>query len=279
MHEDTKTHFLINLKKFANGLNDKISQDGEWTIKGFIDVFENIYPISSDTKIISKILEIHLLPYFLAFGDRIGFDIELATCQNWYPDLTFISKKDKKIKFAVDLKTTYRDEKYPEFCNGFTLGSHGEYFINRTSSKNIQYPYNEYSGHFCLGIIYQRENLPNLDELKTYKLNQLNLIKSAIKNFIFFAEEKWKIASDKGGSGNTTNIGSIQKISDIINGNGVFAKAGEEIFDDYWSNFGKLQIIDKNGKRKNLTSLIEYLEYRNLPLNLYNKKVGKKGGN
>ena len=114
--------------------------------------------------------------------------------------------------------------------------------------------------------------MPNLNELKTYKLNQLNLIKSAIKNFIFFAEEKWKIASDKGGSGNTANIGSIQKISDIINGNGVFAKAGEEIFDDYWSNFGKLQIIDKNGKRKNLTSLIEYLEYRNLPLNLYNKK-------
>ena len=274
-----KKAFLMKLKEFVADLSDKISQDGEWTIKGFIDVFENIYPISSDTKIISKILEIHLLPHFLAFGDKIGFDIELATCQNWYPDLTFISKKDKKIKFAVDLKTTYRDEKYPEFCNGFTLGSHGEYFINRTSSKNIQYPYNEYSGHFCLGIIYQRENLPNLDELKTYKLNQLNLIKSAIKNFIFFAEEKWKIASDKGGSGNTANIGSIQKISDIINGNGVFAKAGEEIFDDYWSNFGKLQIIDKNGKRKNLTSLIEYLEYRNLPLNLYNKKVGKKGGN
>lgn len=53
-----------------------------------------------------------------------------------------------------------------------------------------------------------------------------------IKDFTCFAEEKWKIASDKGGSGNTANIGSIKSIEDLISGNGVFAKAGEEIFDD-----------------------------------------------
>ncbi|WP_441696573.1 type II restriction endonuclease [Helicobacter pylori] len=41
-------------------------------------------------------------------------------------------------------------------------------------------------------------------------------ITSVIKDFIFFAEEKWKIASDKGGSGNMANIGSIQYIDDII---------------------------------------------------------------
>ena len=43
-----------------------------------------------------------------------------------------------------------------------------------------------------------------------------------IRQILFFAEEKWKIASDKRGSGNTANIGSIQRISDIITGNGVF---------------------------------------------------------
>ncbi len=32
--------------------------------------------------------------------------------------------------FAVDFKTTYRLANNPEYCNGFTLGSHGEYFIN-----------------------------------------------------------------------------------------------------------------------------------------------------
>ena len=71
-----------------------------------------------------QILELHLFPQFLAFAEQTGYDIELATYQNYYPDLTFISKTDPSIKFAVDLKTTYREENHPDFCNGFTLGSH-----------------------------------------------------------------------------------------------------------------------------------------------------------
>ena len=64
-------------------------------------------------------------------------------------------------------------------------------------------------------------------------MEDVETIPATIKNFLFFAEEKWKIADDKSGSGNTANIGSIKNISDILSGNGVFAKAGEEFFDDY----------------------------------------------
>ena len=163
-NESAKAYFASELKKFASTLGDYISKDGEWTIRGFIDIFKNIYTISSDTKIVSKVLELHLFPHFLSFAEAIGYDIELATYQNWYPDLTFISKKNPEIKFAVDLKTTYRDEEYPGFCNGFTLGSHGEYFTERNSTKNIQYPYDAYSGHFCLGIIYSRAQLDKNNE-------------------------------------------------------------------------------------------------------------------
>ena len=143
------------------------------------------------------------------------------------------------------MKTTYRNEEKPEFCNGFTLGSHGEYFVDRTSTKNIQYPYDEYLGHFCLGIIYSRGDISKSEEMKIYNLNNLESMPTIIKDFIFFAEEKWKIASDKGGSGNTANIGSIQRIEDILKGNGVFVKAGEKYFDDYWANYGKIQVKDK----------------------------------
>ena len=241
----------------------------------YSNIFKNIYTISSDTKIVSKILELHLFPHFLTFAERIGYDIELATCQNWYPDLTFVSKKNPHIKFAVDLKTTYRDEEYPSFCNGFTLGSHGEYFVERTSTKNIQHPYDEYSGHFCLGIIYSRSVLDKNEELHVYSIDEIETIPAVIKDFLFFAEEKWKIASDKGGSGNTANIGSIQKIDDILSGNGVFAKAGEELFDDYWANFGKMEVL-VNGKRKKLSSFDEYLKYRGLPDELNNPKAPKR---
>lgn len=269
--DEEKANFLKKLKEFASNLGIYIAVNDEWTIRGFIDIFKNIYTISSDTKIISKILELHIFPVFINFAEQNGFDIELATYQNWYPDLTFISKENTKIKFAVDLKTTYRNEKKPEYCNGFTLGSHGEYFIDRNSTKNIQYPYNDYLGHFCLGIIYSRTLLEKNVETKIYNLKNLNEITPVIKNFTFFAEEKWKIASDKGGSGNTANIGSIQKIDDILNGNGVFAKAGEEYFDDYWANFGKMQVPDDNGKYKKLSSFDEYLKYRGLPETLNNK--------
>ncbi len=274
-YEREKALFAKELKEFAATLGNYIAKDDEWTIRGFIDIFKNIYTISNDTKIISKILELHLFPHFLVFAEKMGYNVELATYQNWYPDLTFIAKANPKIKFAVDLKTTYRDEKYPEFCNGFTLGSHGEYFIDRTSTKNIQYPYDEYIGHFCLDIIYSRSIIDKSEETRIYTIGEIEKIPTVIKDFLFFAEEKWKIASDKGGSGNTANIGSIQKIDDILSGNGVFAKAGEELFDDYWANFGKMEILI-GGKRKKLSSFGEYLEYRGLPKELNNPKVTKR---
>lgn len=270
-----KEVFANQLKCFASTLGERISRDDEWTIRGFIDIFKNIYTISTDTKIVSKILELHLFPHFLSFAEKIGYDIELARYQNWYPDLTFVSKNNSSIKFAVDLKTTYRDEEHPGFCNGFTLGSHGEYFVDRCSTKNIQYPYGEYSGHFCLGIIYSRVELDKNEEMHIYSVEEVDSIPAVISNFVFFAEEKWRIASDKGGSGNTANIGSIQNIDDILNGNGVFAKAGEELFDDYWANFGKLEILSK-GKRKKLSSFADYLRYRRLPMELNNPKSAKR---
>ena len=106
-------------------------------------------------------------------------------------------------------------------------------------------------------------------------MDELTYIPSVLRDFLFFAEEKWKIASDKSGSGNTANIGSIQRIEDIQNGNGVFAKAGEELFDDYWMNYGKIHMTIE-GKTKKITSFAEYLVFRHLPANLNNPKAPKR---
>lgn len=272
-HEQEKKRFAQHLKRFAASLPGLVTSDGMWTIRGFIDISGGIHPISSDTKAISKILELHLFPYFLSFAEEIGYDIELADRQNWYPDLTFIKRNDPGTKFAVDLKTTYRDEEHPGFCNGFTLGSHGEYFINRRSTKNIQYPYDDYDGHFCLGVIYTRGTAAKDEETKIYTAADVRQIPAVIRDLTFFAEEKWRIASDKGGSGNTANIGSIQKIDDILSGNGVFARAGEALFDDYWKNFGRLEVPSPRGGSKKLSSFSEYLLKKGLPENLNNPKA------
>jgi hypothetical protein len=238
------------------------TDDGQWTVKGFIDVFRNVYTISSDTKIVSKILEIHLFPQILAFAQANGYKIVLAEHQNYYPDISFVKSDDESIKFAVDFKTTYRNPQKPHLCNGFTLGSHGKYFVDRTSRKNIQFPYSSYSGHFCLGIIYDRADGASIDETKMCRVDELKSIASVVKNLEFFVAEKWRIASDKGGSGNTANIGSIKNIADIVNGRGMFLHLGESWFDDYWMNYGKSVVPDGAGGTNTITDLTSFVEYK-----------------
>ena len=76
-----------------------------------------------------------------------------------------------------------------------------------------------------------------IDERRIYELAGLNNIQSVAHDFVFLLHEKWKLAADRPGSGNTKNIGSVNQIDDLVNGNGVFASAGEHIFDDYWMNY------------------------------------------
>lgn len=156
----TKASFKAALKKFAQELQPAVTtEDGQWAIKGFLDVFKNVYTITADTKIVSKILEIHLFPVLLEFAAKNDYLVVLTDHQNWYPDFSFVQKDNLAIRFAVDLKTTYRHPRRADYVNGFTLGSHGEYFQDRTSTKNIKFPYDSYFGHFCLGLIYSRTDL------------------------------------------------------------------------------------------------------------------------
>ncbi|OGR56915.1 MAG: hypothetical protein A3I11_03160 [Elusimicrobia bacterium RIFCSPLOWO2_02_FULL_39_32] len=104
-----KGQFKQYLKNFVDSLVEHVSSnDQQWTIKGFIDIYKNIYSISSDTKILSKILEIHLFPKILEFAQKYSFNIVLADHQNYYPDISFVFKDDERIKFALDIKTSYR---------------------------------------------------------------------------------------------------------------------------------------------------------------------------
>ncbi|MDR0913365.1 MAG: hypothetical protein LBM96_12330 [Methanobrevibacter sp.] len=229
----SKELFRKNLLSYFSEFKKAIATDkDEWTVKGFIDVYKNIYTISLDTKVVSKIIELLLFPIIAEFASKHDYDIILAQHQNHYPDITFINENNEKI--AVDIKTTY--VKTDTMVNKFTLGTFTGYFRDRNNSKNITYPYNDYSAHYVLGIIYHR-NEEIIDENKKYSLDELENIVSVIKNFDFILQEKWKIASDKPGSGNTKNIGSITNIEDLKNGDGTFSKLGEEVFNDYWSNF------------------------------------------
>ena len=202
---------------------------GDWIVKGFIDVFRNVYTISGDTKVVSKLLELMLFPYFVAFAEKHGMRLVLSREQNHYPDLTFVSQNGSK--FAVDLKSTYRASETG--VNSMTLGAFTGYFRSRTSTKNTTFPYGEYSGHFVLGVIYSRSEV-KANELRSYAVDDLEAIPSVVRNLQFFAQPKYRIALDRPGSGNTKNIGSVNSIATLVHGTGPFSSLGEETFDDYW---------------------------------------------
>jgi len=255
----TNDNFLTVLKKELIQFEKAIStNEKEWIIKGFIDIYKNIYSISIDTKIVSKVLELLLFPLLKAFAQKNNLSTELSPQQNFYPDISFIDKKSKRI-FALDIKTTYRNGK--DSVNGMTLGAFTGYFRKRDSAKNTRFPYNKYSGHFVLGVIYTQCSTI-IDERKRYTLADLNKIPSVIKDFQFFIQPKYKIASSRPGSGNTKNIGSVTHIAQLISGAGPFSVLGEEIFDDYWMYYLTTDMAKALEIERPYTNIKEYQEYK-----------------
>lgn len=117
----------MNKNKFLELLTDEVNsykafletENNQWIVKGFVDVDKNVYTISNDTKVVSKIIELLLIPKLDAFARKNGLTLELPSKQNYYPDLTF--KDGDGNLFAVDIKTSYYEGNH---ANGLTLGSY-----------------------------------------------------------------------------------------------------------------------------------------------------------
>ena len=251
--------FLRLLAEEVNTYKAFLENDNnEWIVKGFIDVDKNVYTITNDTKVVSKIIEILLIPKLNLFAKRNGLVLELPSTQNYYPDLTF--KDQEGNFFAVDFKSSYYDGKK---ANGLTLGSYWGYFRNRTKRMSMDYPYGRYKSHVVLGLLYKQANIP-ADEKSVYSVNDLSVIKSVIDNFVFFVQPKWRIALDRPGSGNTRNIGGTNDIDSLLNGTGPFASLGEDVFDDYWMRYYNKQDAKNSGigtpHYNNLETYKKYLE-------------------
>lgn len=259
-----KDKFKESLENCFSEFFSLVSTDtGEWTVKGFIDLYKNIYTISIDTKVVSKIIELMIFPVIVKFAKENNYELVLSAHQNHYPDLTFIHGKTRE-KIAVDLKSTYRVNN--EKVNGMTLGAFTGYFRNRNSSKNISFPYNEYSKHYILGVLYSTsEN--EIDERVRYSIDDLPNIASVVRDFDFFIQEKWKIAIDRPGSGNTKNIGSVTNIKELKNGTALFTKIknGQQVFDDYWMNYLTTDMAKAIGLEKpHYNNLKSYMIYKRI---------------
>ncbi|MBN2894886.1 MAG: hypothetical protein JXK05_03220, partial [Campylobacterales bacterium] len=103
------------------------------------------------------------------------------------------------------------------------------------------------------------------DELNTYHIEDIESIPSVVRDFEVFFAEKWKIASDKAGSGNTKNIGSVKEIDRMVSGRGIFTKQddGYEVFNKYWQEFETIEMAKANGRdKRKYTDLKSFFEWR-----------------
>lgn len=246
----------MDLKK---AIYEKFGTDTDkWDVKGLINEKNQIFTLGSDSKLIGRIFELITAGFLHEIAEENDYELVPSISQTVYPDFNLI-KKNKKGDIvdliAIDVKTTYRryDTKGNVSNFGFTLGSFASFM--RDNTKNIQYPYDCYSKHYVLGFIYDRSK--NSLE-KIVNLSEINKIITPYENVEFFVEEKYKIAGEKPGSGNTENIGSVKsKNAEIFyNGAGPFSVLGEEIFDHYWSNYPKYRAPNKN-----FTNLSEYFNW------------------
>jgi hypothetical protein len=256
----TEDLFRNSLLLYFDELRERVTTErGDWSVKGFIDVYRRVYTISLDTKVLSKVLELLMFPVIVRFAQEYGYELTLAQAQNQYPDVTLTSKSDPHKCFALDVKTTYRVDF--QRVSGMTLGTFGGYFRIRDRPISSTYAYNRYSKHYVLGIVYSR--VTDIDERRVYDVAELADIPSVARDFTFFLQEKYRIASDGPGSGNTKNIGSTKYLERLINGTGVFAALGTEVFDDYWMNYRTNAMAKEEGfDRPPYTNLKTYAMYK-----------------
>lgn len=132
---------LINL--FNEQIENNYPDGLDWSLVGILTKKQEVYTLSYDSKILSKIFEILCEPLVRNIADDLGMIMEKSN-QTVYPEFTLFNVEEPMEKVAIDIKSTYRqfnqDGSIRPFT--FTLGSYRSFLRNNT--KNIKYPYNQY---------------------------------------------------------------------------------------------------------------------------------------
>jgi hypothetical protein len=223
-------------------------------IIGLLTSEKKVLTLGSDSKLIGRIFELVCVDMLKNICKTFGWVLEESQSQTVYPDYTINMPNGKRM--AIDIKTTYR--RYNTKCEvlpfGFTLGSYNSFLRNGT--KNIAHPYNEYIKHYVIGFVYDR--VDNAVEGLVLDPQESIRIFPPYKNIEYFMQEKFKIAGDKPGSGNTENIGTFKSASilDFKEGKGVFSETGNVDFEQYWRGYPKYR-----ASVKNYTTYKQYIDY------------------
>ena len=240
---------LLTLDVFQNEFDTAVAVGKEtWEVFGFHGSNGKVYPFGTDSKVLSTVFESLAAPLIVEIASRFGYTVESAP-QTIYPDFTLTPPGMEMNRIAVDVKTTYR-RKSSRFV--YTLGSYTSFIRNGT--KNILYPYTEYSQHWILGFAYSRSSgvasKSHTGDAPTSSLS------CPYEDVDYFIQEKFRIGGVRPASGNTTNIGSLisPDFEDFRQGRGPFAELGPEVFEEYWRHYTP-------GEGRTYASIQEFLNW------------------
>ena len=208
---------------------------------GIIDSENKIHTLGTDSKIIGRIFEMFTQPVLSAIAAEHGMLLKTPASQTVYPDFIMMRGEDSTEKIAIDVKSTYVAGNRSKIK--FTLGSYGSYMRNNTN--NIEYCYTDYAKHYVIGFVYMRNGAAQ--ESLVYDYDRREEILFPYREVRYFIQEKYKIAGDKPGSGDTENIGSFPTgdFSDLREGRGPFSELGVDAFDLYWRYYPKYRSAQK----------------------------------
>ena len=233
----------LTFAKFRSQLDKKITEYAiNWHVLGFHAPGGRIYPIGTDTKVLSTIFEALIGPLVAEIAKEFNYSVE-GSEQTVYPDFTLSPNRPPKSpsRIAIDIKTAYRRIGQRGQIQPFryTLGSYTSFLRTPGAKKNIKYPYAEYCDHWTIGFLYTRTK--SVAAKVYYRLDEENQISCPYSDVEYFVQEKYKIIGDRPGSGNTANIGSFPtaKIQDLRDGLGPFATLGKEMCDQYWRTYAR----------------------------------------
>jgi hypothetical protein len=233
----------LDFHTFRDRFYEKVNEyQINWEVIGFLSANHQVYPFTTDTKVLSSVFEGICRPLVNEIADEYGYIMDVPFEQNVYPDFTLSPATGDIQRIAIDVKTTYRSFSREGKIQplSFTLGSYTSFLRTPGAKKNIHYPYSEYVGHWIIGFVYTRTEIKEQLE-PYYALCEIGTLPHPYHNVEYFIQEKYKIAGEKPGSGNTANIGSFKSkdIEDFRQGRGPFASLGKDLCDQYWRHFGQ----------------------------------------
>lgn len=202
--------------------------------RGIIADDDRIYPLGTDTKVLSTVFEAFTRPMVHAVADKLGMVVAEPPAQNTYPDFTLSHPDRERDRIAVDVKTTYYTSAGEKVS--FTLGSYTSFIHPEQEGKSILFPFSQYAEHWVVGYVYRRLAITGPEHY--YPHSDLDKMPLVFDDVTTFVRRKWEIAGDRAGSGNTANIGSVKlRPHEFATADPLFANESE--FLKYWRGYAR----------------------------------------